>query len=222
MGGCEIKNIIKGEDEMPYTVEIIRKEEQSTSTWSGGTTTQLAIYPKDSEYKAQNFMWRLSSANVDVEESTFTSLPGIWRHIMIIDGEMALQHEGHHSTLLKPYEQDSFNGGWTTKSIGRAKDFNLMLSKGCKGELEAIFVGKGLQIGTAVYLPDTDLMNSADVFYCAAGDISITLNDNQTYGLYQGDLMLLYAMKSEKSTNIDVKGSSQSDAVVIRAKISYK
>ena len=141
---------------------------------------------------------------------------------MIIDGAMSLQHEGHHRALLKPYEQDSFNGGWTTKSIGRAKDFNLMLSEGCTGELEAMFVGKGLNTETKSYLPDTDLMNSADVFYSAAGDIDITLNNNQSYSLCQGDLMLVYSLKSDKCTNIGLKCTSQSDAAVIRAKISYK
>lgn len=207
---------------MPYSVEIIRKEEQSISTWSGGTTTQLAIYPKDSEYKAHNFKWRLSSACVDIEESTFTSLPGIWRYIMIIEGEMSLQHEGHHSTLLKPYEQDSFSGGWTTKSIGRAKDFNLMLSEVCTGKLEAMFIGKGMSIESITYLPDSDLMNSADVCYCAAGNIDITLNNNQAYNLYQGDLMLIYALKSDKCMDIGLKCTSQLDAAVIRAKITYK
>jgi hypothetical protein len=206
---------------MSYSVEIIRKEEQSTSTWSGGTTTQLAIYPKYSEYKTLNFKWRLSSASVEVEESDFTNLPGIWRHIMIIEGEMALQHEGHHSTLLKPYEQDSFNGGWTTKCIGRGKDFNLMLSVGCTGELEAIFVGKGKALETIFNLPDNDLMKSADVFYCAAGDINIALNNSQSYNLRQGDLMVLCALKSDMCTDIGLKLASHADSSVIRAKILY-
>ncbi len=206
---------------MSYSVEIIRKEEQSTSTWSGGTTTQLAIYPKDSEYKAQNFKWRLSSACVDIEESTFTRLPGIWRHIMIIDGEMSLQHEGYHSALLKPYEQDSFSGGWTTKSVGRAKDFNLMLSQGCIGGLEAIFVGKGLNIETAANSPDTGIMNLVNAFYCTAGDIIITLNNSQSYNLCQGDLMLVYILESDECASIALKCISQVDAAVIRAKISY-
>lgn len=206
---------------MPYSVEIIRKEEQSTSIWSGGTTTQLAIYPKDSEYKERNFKWRLSSACVDIEESTFTNLPGIWRYIMIIDGEMVLQHEGHHNALLKPYEQDSFSGSWTTKSIGRAKDFNLMLSQGCTGELEAIFVEKGFNIETAIHLPDTGLMYSADVFYCTAGDINITIDNNQSCDLYQGDLMLVHIMESDKCKKLGLKCTGKADAAVIRAKISY-
>jgi uncharacterized protein len=207
---------------MVYSVEIIRKEEQSTSIWSGGTTTQLAIYPKDSEYKAHNFKWRLSSANVDIEESTFTSLPGIWRHIMIIEGEMALQHEGQHSTVLKPYEQDSFSGGWTTKSIGRAKDFNLMLSEGCTGELEAILVDNDMGIKAIPCLPDTDLMNSADAFYCTTGAIDITLNNDQAYNLCQGDLMLVYSLKPYKCTDIMLKCAGKADTTIIRAKISYK
>ena len=35
---------------MCYSIELIRKEEQKTTNWSGGTTTELAIYPKDAIY----------------------------------------------------------------------------------------------------------------------------------------------------------------------------
>lgn len=62
---------------MKCEIKVITKEQQKTSTWSGGTTTQLAIYPEDADYGKRNFTWRLSSATVEAEESVFTSLPGI-------------------------------------------------------------------------------------------------------------------------------------------------
>ena len=206
---------------MAYSVEIIRKEEQITSTWPGGTTTQLAIYPKTSDYKARNFMWRLSSARVDADESTFTSMPEIWRHIMIIDGEMRLLHEGHHSVLLRPFEQDSFSGGWATKSIGRARDFNLMLGQGCKGELEAMFIGKEMKMETAARPAAIDFANRTDGFYCPTGSINVVINEGKTYILNEGDLMLLNSLQADERADITFRNIGQKTAAIIKAGISY-
>ena len=104
---------------MSYNIEIIRKNQLKTSEWSGGTTTELYIYPKDSLYGNRNFKWRLSSAKVEAEQSTFTSLQGISRIIMVIEGELLLKHEGHHNAVLKAFEQDRFSGEWTTTSFGK-------------------------------------------------------------------------------------------------------
>ena len=62
---------------------IIRKGELPVSRWSGGTTTQLAIWPEGAVYAERNFVWRVSSARVETQESEFTSLPGVARTIPI-------------------------------------------------------------------------------------------------------------------------------------------
>gem|GEM_PF-2873202 len=31
---------------MPYKMDLIRRSRQESSNWSGGTTTQIAIYPR--------------------------------------------------------------------------------------------------------------------------------------------------------------------------------
>jgi environmental stress-induced protein Ves len=215
------RNISEEKMTMDNSIEIIRKEAQSTSTWSGGTTTQLAIYPESSDYKMRNFLWRLSSARVDIEESTFTSLPGIWRHIMIIEGEMKLMHEGHHSILLKPFEQDSFSGDWVTKSRGQVRDFNLMLAQGCKGRLEAVRIDKAVNINLALDPPDTGYMNSADAFYCAAGEVSMKIEGYGLYALYAGDLLIVRSTESKGHEAADIKCTNCDDAVIIRAGIQF-
>lgn len=123
---------------MKTDIRIIRKDEQSTGTWAGGTTTQLAIWPPEADYKRRDFLWRISSARVDLEESTFTALPGIHRLIMILEGKVHLVHEDHHEAFLDAFDQDSFEGGWTTLSRGRCVDFNLMTAEGCNGRIEAL------------------------------------------------------------------------------------
>lgn len=206
---------------MSYSVETISRAAQSTSVWSGGTTTQLAIYPKASDYKERNFKWRLSSALVEAEESTFTSLPGIHRHIMIIEGEMTLIHEGHREVLLRPFLQDSFSGGWNTRSIGRARDFNLMLGQDSKGELEAVFVkGDAYVDGTAV-IPDKDLTYTTQGFYCAAGSAGMLVNGTEKYDLNEGELVMLHYPKWEEKVNITFRAPENVETVIIRAGISY-
>lgn len=109
---------------MACEIELIRNNELLTSKWLGGTTTEIAIYPKDALYREKNFIWRLSSAKVEIDESTFTSLPGIIRIIMILKGKLKLEHIGHHKCTLEPFQQDIFSGSWETKSYGKVTDFN--------------------------------------------------------------------------------------------------
>ena len=42
-----------------------------TTTWSGGKTTQLAIAPDGASYAERAFLWRISSATVELEAYGF-------------------------------------------------------------------------------------------------------------------------------------------------------
>ena len=114
-------------------MQIIRKADIQTSNWSGGTTSELFIFPTTSNYKDLSFGFRLSRATIEVEESVFTPLPNVKRQLMLLDGELELEHKGHHSKKLKPLQFDTFSGDWHTKSIGKATDFNLMTLGDTKG-----------------------------------------------------------------------------------------
>ncbi|SMC79601.1 HutD/Ves family protein [Sporomusa malonica] len=203
-------------------VELIKQNEQTTSNWSGGTTTQIAIYPKDAIYSEKNFMWRLSSARVDLEESTFTSLPGIWRLIMVLEGEMKLEHTGHHSVYLKPFEQDSFSGDWTTTSLGKVRDFNLMMAEGCSGELMAIEIKEKTSSKMTIHNPNPDRYSKmTSAFYCVVGKLSITIDDTDIYELTQGDLLLLSPNKYPENLSITIANTGNSQAYIIKADIKY-
>ena len=121
---------------MNYT--LYRQEDYNTSQWMGGNTTELAIYPKTSKYLDRNFIWRLSSATIDVEESDFSKLPDYDRVLMVLEGEVVLSYEGQRVARLKALEQDRFDGGWKTKSFGKITDYNLMVRKGSEGYLDVI------------------------------------------------------------------------------------
>jgi len=219
------KNIdikVGGLFKMSYKIETIRKKDHHTSKWSGGTTTQLLIYPKDSEYSERNFRWRLSSAKVEVEESVFTFLPGISRIIMIIDGELNLHHEGHHNALLKKFDQDNFNGEWETKSYGKVTDFNLMMSQCCGGKLETILLKSGdLQDILLHRLDSKNYSQITDAFYCVNGEVDISTNTDEKLNLSAGDVLVITRSINASPISFKLLNTSNSKAEIIRSIIYY-
>lgn len=129
---------------MEYNLKKITKNQIKTSSWSGGTTSEIYIYPEDGNYNGRSFRWRISSATVELEESTFTKLPGVHRYITTLSGDLRLIHNGEREIVLRPYEIHNFSGGVETRSFGKVKDFNLMLKDGMKGYMETIFVEENL------------------------------------------------------------------------------
>lgn len=108
---------------------------RTTINWASGTSTELFIHPSDGDFATRNFLFRISTATVEAEESTFTFFEGITRHLMILKGHLELIHEGRYTKHLDPYDQDIFSGEWKTFSKGKVTDFNLMLKHGATGSL---------------------------------------------------------------------------------------
>lgn len=119
-------------------VTILDASNFNTSQWSGGSTTQLYISPFDSSYTERNFDFRISSAKVEVSESTFTPLPGISRKLMVLEGEITVTHENQHTKTLKKFDVDAFKGDWKTSAIGTCTDFNVMTTSEIESELTRI------------------------------------------------------------------------------------
>lgn len=124
-------------------ITVRTKDQFKTSLWSGGTTTELYIYPEDAVYKEGNFQCRISSATVEVERSEFTSLPGVKRYLSIFSGNLKMIHGEEIEVNLKPYEVDRFDGGTPTVSFGKVVDFNLMLKNGGDGKMETALLNPG-------------------------------------------------------------------------------
>jgi len=175
------------------------KKQHQTSTWAGGKTTELFIFPEDSQYKTDNFLFRISSATVEIEESSFTPLPGVERILMVLDGQVKLEHENHHTKVLKPLETDLFQGEWTTISKGKCIDFNLMCKSSTKGEVK----GFNLSENTEQVI---DLKGKMNFIYIYKGLIEI----NGTR-LNQGNLLIT----ESPSSNNTLKALQQSIFVVV-------
>lgn len=141
--------------------EIKRPEDFKTTHWSGGTTTELYIYPEGADFKSGKFDFRLSIATINIDESDFTPLPGVDRTLLLLNGELQLIHEGHHRCKLLPFMQDSFKGEWSTKCLGTGTDFNLM-TQNCNGTIK-------------VFQKNAELVPGSKhgYFYCFHGNTTI-------------------------------------------------
>ena len=142
----------------------LRPADYTVSNWSGGRTVQLSIGPAGERYADRKFLWRISSATVELETSEFTSLPDYERLIAPIRGEMILSHNGGEEILLRPFDVHRFDGADLTVSKGKCTDFNLMLRKGkVTGEMRSIRLGCGEQQRITPEMPgDTVLLYLAE------------------------------------------------------------
>lgn len=165
-----------------------KKDEYKTKNWSGGTTTELGIYPKNSSYEERKFIWRLSSANVENEESDFTFLPEYDRVLIVLEGEVVLVHKETRVARLTKYEQDRFSGGYETKSYGKITDFNLMIQKGNKGFAEAITMTKEYSLLRIEEVDEYSKISQG--FYCAEGFCVVNVN-KESYMLKEGELLIV-------------------------------
>ncbi len=116
----------------------LTEKDYKTSAWSGGTTTEVFIWPEGASYAAREFAFRISSARVDLPESDFTPLPGVTRYITPLSGGFTLTHKTGDPIVLGPLAAPyRFAGGIDTHCVGTATDFNLML-KGEEGEMTLV------------------------------------------------------------------------------------
>ena len=149
-------------------LQILHQNDYKISNWSGGKTIQLAIYPEGCDYADRDFLWRISSATVDLPESDFTALPDYQRYITPIAGEMTLCHDGGARIPVPVGMIHAFDGAADTHSWGRCTDFNLMLRKGrASGGMRRIAGSAGSEC--RVEVPE----NHIALLYCAQGEVQI-------------------------------------------------
>lgn len=164
---------------------IITADKFNTINWSGGTSTQLYIYPETSDYALRNFDFRLSTARVEVEKSDFTSLPGVSRKIMILNGEIEISHKNCYTKKLQEFDIDEFEGDWQTSSTGICNDFNLMTRGKTKGQLNSLHLPKN-------QASDFEISNtySKVIIYLYSGKTIFHIEDEKVI-LNQGEILIL-------------------------------
>ncbi|MFA7273690.1 MAG: HutD family protein [Crocinitomicaceae bacterium] len=145
---------------------LLHGNSQTTTSWSGGTTTELFITPDGATFADRNFDFRVSTAEVLAKTSEFSSLPGYNRKLMVLRGGIEIAHKDHHTKKLEAQEQDEFSGDWETTSVGQCIDFNLICSSKASGKMKAHEMVK----------PDAVEVKSNDsflFFYCVVGHMDV-------------------------------------------------
>jgi environmental stress-induced protein Ves len=175
------------------TVSLIPEASAALSSWAGGTSREYYIYPPGARYSEKNFLVRLSSAvSRRNTPCSYTDLPGITRHLIILEGTAHISHEGHHNLIMQPYDPvDVFDGAWKTVSRGKVTDFNLMLGQGAEGGMELIQQAMDIPLSRPKHISRQWLG-----LFCAAGR-AVIRGAEKSFNLQKGDLLLLEDISAE-------------------------
>ncbi|WP_210381146.1 HutD/Ves family protein [Microvirga zambiensis] len=114
-------------------VRIIRNADLIRVPWKngGGTTAELAAFPKDSSF--ESFGWRISMADV-ASDGPFSIFQGIDRTLIVVEGDgIELDVEGIAYPLDEASPKLSFSGDDITTGrllSGPIRDLNVMTRRG--------------------------------------------------------------------------------------------
>ncbi len=193
--------------------KLYKEEDFSVSKWTGGTTRQLAIFPADGNYLERRFIWRLSTATCEQEESTFSKLPDFDRVLMVLSGSVVLAHQDVRVARLSELEQDRFDGAYRTKSFGKITDYNLMVAKGNKGFLDALSLTP--ESCHLTFDEDCAYDRKTAAFFCREGFAAVSIGE-ETVMMSPGQQLVINGTADE-IFDISVMGEGH----LIRAQIFY-
>ena len=175
----------------------------------------MAIFPQNAKYLDRNFIWRLSTATCDLEETTFSKLPNYDRVLLVLEGNVVLAHQDVRAIRLGELEQDSFDGAYHTKSFGKITDYNLMVAKGNKGLLDVI-TAKEESTELTFAAEEGEGFDRFDVtLYCRDGYATVTIG-TETFMLMPGQQMVASCTPAE-----EIKMSVMGDGTLVRGQIFY-
>lgn len=174
---------------------------------------QTAIFPYDADYLERDFIWRLSSASVETDESSFTKLPDYDRILMVLDGDVVLAHGEERSVSLKQWQQDCFDGAVKTKCFGRMTDYNLMHRKGTTASLRYIEVGN--EASVVEKTERKELQQASYGFFCAEGYMIVSVG-GETDMVSEGQQLIIDFDAGE-----DKKISIMGEGKCVMAEILY-
>ena len=140
------------------------------SRWSGGETREFLLFPEGASYAGRDFLWRVSSATVELSESDFTPLPDYRRYLTPLSGALKLSQDGGPFRTLGALEVLQFDGGAETKSRGEVTDFNLMLRKGeAEGGMATAVLRAGDALRLSALFPKEAEQAESLLIYCYSG-----------------------------------------------------
>lgn len=106
-------------------LKFFKKSELQQGKWSGGTTTELYIFPETARFGNDRFDFRISLATVDVMDTVYTPFPGIMRNLTVLDGTIDL-YDRTEKISLQAGDTFIFSGDSTITCHGLATNFNIL------------------------------------------------------------------------------------------------
>lgn len=178
---------------------IITPKDFIVHGWSGGTTSEIFLYPEGSDYKDKSFEVRISSADITIDGTPYSDFSGYTRLICPIKGTMDIHHKSHHSCKLNSFEVDRFDGSWLTQSYGQCTDFNLLFSQNWEGDMKKVLAPAKLTLPCDQY---------HGFFSCSDKSLEINIKTsqlNQTIKLDSNAFLLIF---SDEETGLEIRGKT--------------
>ena len=207
--GCETENPV-------FHYEYREAGHYKTMKWIGGYTQELYIYPEDKLYKDLDFDFRLAVSTGFTDESKFRKYPGYKRRIMILDGEMRLEHKDKHDITLGKYEMDSSLGHWDTVCLGKGTDISLLTTKDYSGKLEILRKGSNVQLNNEHFTAFYSLENAVKLTFANQGMMhKLKLN--------RGDCVIVtWFENGEETYTVEVDSETDKEHLVVVAECLKK
>lgn len=199
-----------------FHYEYKRKSHHKTVQREHGKVEELYIFPEDAIYQDQNFSFRVAKSTGETEIGKFGYYPGFKRKLMLIDGELYLDHKGEHKITLGQYETDVSLGAWQTDTKGRGEDLSILTAEDFCGKIELLH-----------YNAQREFANDHFVsFYALEDGAKLYLkNDGKTYKeeLSAGDYIIVsWFFNGEESYTAEVRHAAGETEKPLVALISCK
>lgn len=162
--------------------KIIRKKSQKESSWAGGISKELYIFPDGSNLNTP-FSFRVSTATINPGIYNFTPFNNYKRLLILLKGHVNLEIDGN-KYFLEPMSHIFFSGNSKTISIAEkdSEDFNLIF----KDDIELLTFHI-----TENNISGEILSNKAiNIFYNLEDIKHININNNE-YLLEPGDTVII-------------------------------
>ena len=188
-------------------ITLIREDNARTSVWSGGVSKEYYLFPPTASYQGRDFSFRISVAQATSEgEAPYTNLPGITRHLVMLEGVAHVFHQGRYDLVMHPYREiDVFDGGWPSSGKGKVTDLNLMVGAGYHGVMTVI--DKGGPLPVALLCETCRKVYSHTAFFNGSGNPSLVFSTGEVLHLSPGDLVMVEEGESGDTAEVTLNGA---------------
>ena len=167
---------------------LYKCDDFKVGSWVGGSVKELAIFPHNAQYLNRDFIWRISTYDMEAEEATFPRLADYDRILVVTEGEAVLSYEDERISRLAELEQDSFDGQWKTTCFGKVKSFDLAVRKGSQGYVDVLFPEK--ESRTFPVPAASEAKNQTHAFFCLEGYCLVSSKKGSTM-VKPGQILIL-------------------------------